>query len=102
MEGRSLRTQPGVLHAILAVMEDLTIHLFVSVITILLGGTSEVGVLQQDREAVGFFLLVLVFAFFVVVLVLDEGVTEGSLTGLRWSFLDDVVLQEEVRRLGSG
>lgn len=96
MERRSLRAQPRVFDAILAVVEDLAIHLLVSVITIFLGSACKVGVEQQDREAVGFLLLFLSF-FCVVVLVLDEGVAEGSLAGLRGGFFDDVVLEEEVR-----
>lgn len=61
MEGESLRADPGVLDAVLAVVEHLAVELGVCVVAGLLSHAVELGLLEQLGQTVGLLLLVFVF-----------------------------------------
>lgn len=65
VESESIWADPRMLHAVLAVMEDFAVQLLVGVVTGLLLGAVELGLLQQGRQTVWFLLLFfqLVFGF---------------------------------------
>lgn len=70
MERETFRTDPGVLHAVLAIMEHLAVQLLISIVPRLLVHAVKLGLLQQRGQAVGFLLLFfqLLFSFLLLLL----------------------------------
>lgn len=73
MERESLRTDPGVLDIVLAVVEDLAVELLIGIIAAVLADTVELALLQQCRQAVGFFFLFFQLVFYFLLELLELG-----------------------------